>query len=129
MDYIRKTQQDGKLVRREDYISIRKHVGPTELFIEKAITQAKYAYKKGNFPIGAILLVDDATEVSGQNKVVSKKDPVYHAEIDIIHRASVYKDTLNKKLFVSMEPCGRCARALVEYGIDEVYYLLKDPAW
>ena len=99
------------------------------LYLEKSIQLAKTAYQNWDFPVGWVLLIDDKNEVCWQNKVVSKNNPILHAEIDIIIKSWIYKNSQNKKIFVSMEPCERCAKALVEYWIDEVYYILEDPSW
>lgn len=50
--------------------------------------------------------------------------------MDILQKAANFKTTKDKKiLFVTLEPCNNCAKALCEYGIDEVYYILEDPSW
>ncbi|MDD4151585.1 MAG: deaminase [Candidatus Gracilibacteria bacterium] len=101
-----------------------------ENFLEKTLNIAKQTYKNGNYPIGAFLLIDDKFEIEGQNQVVTENNHRLHAEIDIINKSQIYKGNVNKKiLYVTMEPCNNCAKALVEFGIDEVYYILEDPSW
>lgn len=74
--------------------------------------------------------MNDTLEVSGQNKVVTTGNHNFHAEIDILQKARDFQKTKDRKtLFVTLEPCNNCAKALVDYGIDEVCYVLEDPAW
>lgn len=98
--------------------------------INKALELAKNAYALGDYPVGSILYIDWDTVVEWQNRVVTQKDATWHSEIDIIKKAELYQwKEFRKVLFVTLEPCNNCAKALCEYGIDEVYYILEDPSW
>lgn len=97
---------------------------------DRAIELANNAYGLGDFPIGSILLVNWGMVIEWQNKVVTEWNHRFHAEMDIIQKADNFRATNDKKiLFVTLEPCNNCAKALIEYGIDEVYYILEDPSW
>lgn len=99
-------------------------------YLEKSLSLAKDSYSKWDYPIWALLVVDDNIHIEWQNKVVTEWEHRYHAEIDIINKAGYYRWNSNKKaLFVTMEPCNNCAKALVDYWVGEVYYILEDPAW
>lgn len=101
-----------------------------EKYLDKSLLLANGSYNNWNYPIWALLVVDDNIHIEWQNRVVSEMNDRHHAEIDIINKASDYTWKKNKKiLFVTMEPCNNCAKALVDYWVDEVYYILEDPAW
>lgn len=102
----------------------------SEYYLEKAFYLAMDTYSEWNYPIGAFLVVNDRVEIEWQNKVVSQWDHRLHAEMDILQKSADFKTTKDKKvLFVTLEPCNNCAKALCEYGIDEVCYILEDPSW
>ncbi|MDD5197469.1 MAG: Fic family protein [Candidatus Gracilibacteria bacterium] len=101
-----------------------------ECYLAESYLLAETTYGSENYPIGSILLVDGNLKIEGQNKVITQKDPSWHAEIDIIKQSEKYRGKEYKKiLFVTLEPCNNCAKALCEYGVDEVYYILEDPSW
>lgn len=98
--------------------------------LEKALVLAKETYKKWNYPIWAILLVNDEIKIYWENKVTTEKSHSHHAEIDIIKKSNDLKWKNDKKtLIVTMEPCNNCSKALVEFWIDEVFYIVEDPSW
>lgn len=98
--------------------------------LENALNLAKKTYKNWNYPIWSFLIVDENIIIEWQNKVITEKNHSLHAEIDTINKWQLYKWKNHKKiLFVTLEPCNNCAKALVEFGVDEVYYILEDPSW
>lgn len=99
-------------------------------YLEEALNLATQTYKNWNYPIWALLIVNGEIAITWENKVVTEKNHSYHAEIDIINKSWIYRWKNNKKIiFVTLEPCNNCAKALVEFWIDEVYYILEDPSW
>ncbi|EKD65785.1 MAG: tRNA-adenosine deaminase [uncultured bacterium (gcode 4)] len=125
-DYIK----DWKLLKKEKYIYIQKSITEIEQYLQKSINLALETYNSWNYPIWAVLIVDDSTEILWQNRVVTDNNHTLHAEIDIINKWQNYIWKQCKKvLFVTMEPCNNCAKALVDFWVDEVYYILEDPSW
>lgn len=101
-----------------------------EYYLTESYILAETTYSSGNYPIGSILLVDWNLKIEWQNKVITQKDASWHSEIDIIKKSEAYQGKKHQKiLFVTLEPCNNCAKALCEYGVDEVYYILEDPSW
>lgn len=99
-------------------------------FLDEALKLAKITYKNWNYPIWALLIVNNEIVWFWENKVFSEKNHSYHAEIDLINKSKKYKNIKWEKiLIVTMEPCNNCAKALVEFWVDEVYYIVEDPSW
>ena len=58
-----------------------------EYFMDFALKEAKKAYKKGEVPVGCVIVKNDKIISRGHNQVLSKKSGVYHAEIIAINKA------------------------------------------
>jgi tRNA(adenine34) deaminase len=98
-------------------------------FMKAAIKEAKKAYKKGDVPVGAIIVKDSKIIARAYNKREEKKDATYHAEILAIRKACKYlKDwRLNEcTMYVTLEPCSMCRGAIEQSRIDKVVYGAKN---
>ena len=85
-------------------------------FMKEAITEAKKAYKKGEVPIGAVVVKNDEIIGRGHNETENKKDITAHGEITAIRNAEkkIGGWRLNGcDLYVTAEPCTMCAGAIV----------------
>ncbi len=58
-----------------------------EKYMKMALLEAKKAYKKGDVPVGAVIVEDDKIIAKGYNKKESKKISTNHAEIIAIEKA------------------------------------------
>lgn len=101
-------------------------------YMREALRQAEKAAKKGEAPIGAVIVrrSDGKILASGYNKRELKHDATSHAEIEAIRKAG--KKTGDWRLsgcdiFVTLEPCPMCAGAIIQSRIDRVFYGAKDP--
>ena len=94
-----------------------------------ALKQAKKAAKKGEVPVGAIIIRDGKVIAKAHNLREKTKKATAHAEILAIEEA-------NKKLkswrldsctlYVTIEPCPMCAGAIIQSRIKTVVYGAKD---
>ncbi len=94
-----------------------------ELFMKKALHYGRLAGKRGEVPVGAVVVKDGEIISWGYNGRETKKSALAHAEIQAIARA-------NKKLggwrlhmcdlYVTLEPCPMCAGAIVNARIKRV---------
>ena len=93
--------------------------------MEKAIHYARLAAKKGETPVGAVVVKNGEIVSFGYNKRESKKNALCHAEIMAIDKAC-------KKLggwrlwecdiYVTLEPCPMCAGAIINSRIKNVFF-------
>lgn len=95
-----------------------------------ALEEAKYAAKKQEVPIGAVILYKNEIVARASNNTRGNYDPTNHAEIVAIRQAckKLKKERLNEcDLYVTLEPCAMCAAAISFARIRRLYYAVSDP--
>ena len=100
-----------------------------ELLMKEALVQAKKALKKGEVPIGAVVVLGDEIIGKGHNQPITKKDPTAHAEIIALKEAANRLDNyrLNEAIiYTTLEPCLMCAGALVHARIKKIIFAAQD---
>lgn len=101
----------------------------TNKFMLEAIKEAKKAELLDEVPIGCVIVKDNKIISRGHNVRESKNNPVGHAEIIAITKASKKLKSwrLNDcELYVTIEPCIMCSGAIIQSRIKAVYYGAKD---
>jgi tRNA(adenine34) deaminase len=101
-----------------------------EKWMRQALAEAKMALKKGEVPVGAVVVHEDKIIGRGYNQVEGLNDPTAHAEIIAIGAAATYLNSWRlsgASLYVTLEPCAMCAGALVLSRIDRLVFGAKDP--
>lgn len=102
----------------------------------KAISLADEAARLGEVPVGAVLLVPDATGACAQSRVFlarnekeSRPDPTAHAEMLALRAAAATLGTwrVGGTLYVTKEPCLMCAGAIVAARVERLVYGCDDP--
>ena len=115
--------------------------------MKEAIRQAKKAWKIEEVPIGCVIVYQGKIIGRGYNRRTTDKNPLAHAEISAIKKASKVMGDWRLEdctLYVTLEPCQMCAGAIVQARIPEVmigcmnpkagcagsiYNLLQEPAF
>ncbi len=95
-----------------------------------ALREAKKAADRGEVPIGAVLVRDDALLGRGFNFREARHDPTAHAEIIAIRRAARKEAgwrLTDATLYVTLEPCLMCMGAMLLARIDRVVFGCHDP--
>lgn len=98
--------------------------------MKQALTEAKKSYKKGDVPVGAIIVLNDKVIAKAHNLKENKKNAIYHAEILAINKAckKLKRWRLDDcELYVTMEPCMMCTGAIIQSRIKKVYYSIDNP--
>lgn len=94
-----------------------------------AIKEAIKASKKGEIPVGAVIVRDGNIISKGYNLRESKQNSLNHAEIIAIDKACKKLGNFrleNCDLYVTVEPCLMCAGAIVQSRIRKVYFGTRD---
>ena len=76
-------------------------------------------------PFGAVVVKDGAIIGRGRNRVLSRHDPTFHAEIEAIRaacQALLTHDLSGCVLYTSCYPCPMCLSAAIWANIKTVYY-------
>lgn len=93
-------------------------------FLKIAKEEAKMAMKKGEIPVGAVIVLDDKIIGRAHNLKETLNDSTAHAEILAIKEASKFIGDwrLNRaEMYVTLEPCPMCAGAIIQSRISKVY--------
>lgn len=98
-------------------------------FMKMALRQAECASKRGEVPIGAVIVHDGKVIARGCNSVIGKCDPTAHAEIRAMRAAG--KKLENYRLsgttmYVTVEPCPMCAGAITHARVERLVYGTKE---
>ncbi len=100
------------------------------IFMKLAIEQAKKASLSNEVPVGAIIVKKNKVIGFGRNKVISKKSVSAHAEILAINRAAIFLKNyrlLDCEMYLTLEPCHMCAKAIVDARISNLYFGAYEP--
>jgi len=101
-----------------------------EFFMQKALSEARKALKKGEVPVGAVVVFENKILSRGYNMPISRKDSTAHAEIVAIRRACAKIESyrlVDCDLYVTLEPCAMCLGASVQARIRRLVYGALDP--
>jgi tRNA(adenine34) deaminase len=103
---------------------------PHDIFMERALAQARLALAAGEVPIGAVLVAGDAVVAEGFNQPISARDPTAHAEIVTLRRGASaignYR-LAGSTLYVTVEPCVMCVGAAFNARIARLVYGADEP--
>lgn len=96
-----------------------------EKYMKKALLEAKKAFKKGETPIGAVVVHEGKVIARGHNLRESKQNALCHAEIIAINKAcrAVGSWRLCEcDMYVTLEPCLMCAGAILQSRLRNLYF-------
>ena len=102
-------------------------------FMSAAIRCAIEAAKRGDVPVGAVIVqksADSEFNIVSADGNRKSTDPTAHAEINVIRGACQILGRWNLsdcELFVTLEPCPMCAGAIVQARINRVVFGCYDP--
>jgi tRNA(adenine34) deaminase len=96
-----------------------------ELFMGEALEEAKLALSRGERPVAAVAVVDDAMVVRAHDRVEQTNDPTAHAVVVAIRETARKLGTVrlaDATIFATEEPCPMCVGALLASDIDALVY-------
>ena len=91
---------------------------------------ARVAMKIDEVPVGAVVVKNGKILGRGFNQVITNNSVTSHAEILAINEASsaIGNYRLNEcEIYVTLEPCHMCAKAIVDARIKHLYYGALEP--
>ena len=98
--------------------------------MKEAIKMAELAFQNDEVPVGAIIVYQGQIIGRGFNQVLAKNSVSSHAEINAINQASQFIQNYRLNgcdIYVTLEPCHRCAKAIVDARISSVYFGTNEP--
>ncbi len=99
-------------------------------YMRAALAQARLALKRGEVPIGCVIVCDGKIIARGYNRRNTDKTTLSHAELIAIGRASKKLGDWRLEgctLYVTLEPCQMCAGAIVQARLDRVVMGTMNP--
>lgn len=100
-----------------------------EMYMQRALDEARLAFDEGEIPIGAVVVCRDRIIARTHNLTETLCDVTAHAEMQAITAAA---NTLGGKyltdctLYVTVEPCPMCAGAIGWAQIPRIVYGAPD---
>ena len=86
-----------------------------EYYMQRALDEARMAFKEGEIPIGAVVVCRDRIIARAHNLTETLTDVTAHAEMQVITAAANMlggKYLTDCTLYVTVEPCVMCAGAI-----------------
>ncbi len=93
-------------------------------FMQIAVEQARRAARRGEVPVGCVIVKDGKVIAKGYNQRERKRNCLWHAEIVALNRAcrKLKSWRLNGcEMYVTLEPCQMCMGAIVNARLQKVY--------
>ncbi len=100
----------------EDYITLLKKLN-------------KKAIKNGDVPVSCFIVRNNLLITKAYNMREKKKNPLFHAEIVAIQKASKILNTWNLsdcEMYVTLKPCNMCLEVIKSAKIKKIYYILDN---
>lgn len=100
-----------------------------EEYMRRAMALAAQAAKKGDVPVGCVIVKDGQIVGEGRNRREECGDATAHAELEAIRDACERLGTWRLHgctLYVTLEPCPMCTGGIINSRIDTVRYGAKD---
>ena len=97
-------------------------------YMQIAIKEAKKAAKRGDVPVGAVIVYKNKIIAKAHNKKQLRKNSLKHAELLVINKACKKLKTWHLDectIYVTLEPCMMCTGAIIESRIKKIYYATK----
>lgn len=99
-------------------------------FMALAIKEAEKALKKGEVPVGAVIVREGAVVAKGHNLKETGLDPTLHAEVVAVKKAAKKLGSwrlAHCTLYVTLEPCAMCMGAVIQARLPRVVFAALDP--
>ncbi|HSC17858.1 MAG TPA: nucleoside deaminase [Rhizomicrobium sp.] len=100
-------------------------------WIALALREAEAAGKRGEVPVGAVLVGEDGEMLAAAgNRIVERRDPTAHAEMLVIREGTRTLDNerlVGATLYVTLEPCAMCVGAISLARVARLVFAADDP--
>lgn len=96
-----------------------------ESFMRLALAEARKSLKKGEVPVGAVLVSGNKILGRAHNEPIKRNDPTAHAEIIAIRKACLKMKNYRLSgcsLYVTLEPCAMCLGAAVQARLKRLVF-------
>src|SRR6476646_928333 len=93
-----------------------------DLFLQKAIEEARLGLAEGCIPIGSVLVIGGEIVGRGHNRRVQNGSAILHAEMDCLENAGRLSPADYRKatLYSTLSPCDMCSGTALLYRIPRI---------
>jgi tRNA(adenine34) deaminase len=98
-------------------------------FMPIALAEARAAGKRGEVPVGCVIVRHGAVVARAGNRTIADRDPTAHAELIAIRAAAKALGSerlADCDLYVTLEPCAMCATAMSFARVRRLYFGAPD---
>lgn len=101
-----------------------------ERWMREALREAEDAGEAGEYPIGAVVVIDGEVIARGRSRQLERRSQLAHAELDaLLGAGEVLWDRHDESvLFTTLEPCPLCLGATVMADVPHIVFAHGDPA-
>lgn len=96
-----------------------------ELFMGEALAEAQLAAARGERPVAAVAVVNDAMVARAHDRVSETNDPTAHAVVVALRDAARKLGTSQlgeATIFATLEPCAMCVGALLASDVQALVF-------
>jgi tRNA(adenine34) deaminase len=100
-----------------------------ELFMGEALAEATLAIERGERPIAAVAVVDEAMVARAHDRVEETGDPTAHAVVTALRETArrLGRERLaDATIFTTQEPCAMCVGALLASDVEALVYAVPN---
>ncbi|CAN5618269.1 tRNA adenosine(34) deaminase TadA [soil metagenome] len=100
-----------------------------ELYMGEALAEAQSAMDRGERPIAAVVVVDEAMVARAHDRVEATGDPTAHAVVLALREAARRLGRVrlaDATIFTTHEPCAMCVGALLESDVEALVYAVPN---
>src|SRR3954467_8434849 len=93
-----------------------------DLFLQKAVEEARLGLAEGGIPIGSVLVIGGEVVGRGHNRRVQNSSAILHAEMDCLENAGRLSpaDYRRATLYSTLSPCDMCSGTSLLYRIPRI---------
>ena len=125
--------KDKNLYILFDNIKDMKFSKKDKSFMNIAIGEAKKSLKKGNYPVGTVLVIDGKFIGKASNSLHRDKNLFSHSEINLMHKySSKIKKSIDSskskiEIYTTLEPCLMCLGSSLMHRVSRIIFSCPDP--
>ncbi len=101
-----------------------------ERYMKMALEEAGEAGRRGEVPVGAILVKGNRVIAKDHNRCIELNDPTAHAEVLVLRKGGEDLGNYrlnNTVLYVTTEPCPMCVSAMIHGRISRLVFGTCEP--
>ncbi|MBI2964122.1 MAG: nucleoside deaminase [Deltaproteobacteria bacterium] len=95
-----------------------------------ALGEARRALRRGEVPVGAVVVAGGEIVARAHNQTIRSRDPTAHAEVLALRRAARRLGShrlLGAHVYVTLEPCAMCVGAMIQARVASLCFACRDP--